>query len=86
MGSDVYSMSPVNGTAGRIVGQKGCVDELTDSQIREQLVLKANKWADDVTLLRKGSPERKALGKKMAALHLEISKLKKFTPKKGFKA
>ena len=77
---DVYGLRPVNRTAALVVSQAGCSSgELTDEQMRENLVIQQKKLASDILTLPKKSKLRKELGKKKSKVEHLINEI---TPKK----
>ena len=73
--SDIYARTPVNGTAAAVTSQKGCVDELTPKQERENLISHVKQVESLLLTLPKGSKERNHLGIKKLELCNEIGKL-----------
>ena len=77
---DVYGLRPVNRTAALVVSQGGCSSgELTDEQIRENLVLQLKKIASDILTMPKKSKLRKELGIKKSEIEHQINAIR---PKK----
>lgn len=77
---DVYALRPINRTAALVVSQSGCSSgELTDEQMRENLVIQQKKIARDILTLPKKSKLRKELGKKKSEVEHLINEI---TPKK----
>tara|TARA_R110000772_G_scaffold267502_2_gene391720 strand:- start:136 stop:519 length:384 start_codon:yes stop_codon:yes gene_type:complete len=73
--SDVYGLTPINGTAAMVTNQKGCADKLTPKQERENLISHVKQVESLLLTFPKGSKERSRLGLKKLELCSEISKL-----------
>ena len=73
--SDVYGLTPINGTAAMVTNQKGCADKLTPKQERENLISHVKQVESLLLTFPKGSKERSRLGLKKLEFCSEISKL-----------
>jgi len=69
---------PVNKTAALVTSQSGCASDgtLSDEQMRENLVSQIKSIDSKIVLLKKGSKERKLLGKEKARIALVINKIR----------
>lgn len=77
MFNDNIIRRPVNGTAARVVGQKGCVDELTPEQERDSIIDHLKVVDIEMLSLPKKDKHRKVLGIKRFKLCTRLSELKK---------
>ena len=75
---------PINGTAARVAGQKGCVDELTAEQERLSILDHLKVADQEMLALPKKDKRRKELGVKRALLCSRISELNKSLKVYGF--
>jgi len=75
---DIFTRTPINGTAATVVGQAGCVtaDKLTNEQERENLLAQVLRWQEEIKTLPPKSDERKKIGRKIAAANNRINELK----------
>tara|TARA_R110000850_G_C9641881_1_gene433379 strand:+ start:128 stop:523 length:396 start_codon:yes stop_codon:yes gene_type:complete len=73
--NNVYGLTPINGTASVVTNQKGCTNELTPKQERENLISHVQQVEALLMTLPKGSKERKSLGLKKLDFCNEIRKL-----------
>ena len=81
---DVYGLRPVNRTAALVVSQAGCSSgELTDEQMRENLVCQLKRLADDIIKLPKKSKQRKQLGSMKHELEIKINAIRPAKKAKG---
>jgi len=81
---DIYTMAPINRTAGLAVGQSGCDkdDELTSEQLRDNLRIKVaslQETLNGIPNIKKNAGVRKTIGKEIHSLNLEINSLKDHT-------
>jgi len=77
--NDIYGLRPINRTAGLVTGQAGCTTELTDEQIRENLVAQLKALMAENETLKKGDPRKKIVGKLLSEKSQEINAVR---PKK----
>jgi len=76
--TDIYSCTPINGTASSVTSQGGCtkIDELTPTQERENLVALVKRLQVRIQDLPKNSDARKELGRQIRDANQRISELK----------
>ena len=72
---DIYSRTPINGTAAIVTNQHGCTDEMTLEQLRENILDRTKQVESLLMSLPKGSKERKKLGLKKFNLCNEIAEI-----------
>lgn len=72
---DVYKRHPVNKTAALVSVQKNCCDELSEEQVRQNLVDKVKKIDDLIQGMPKGD-ERKRLGREKNELCQKINSIR----------
>jgi len=76
----IYECEPVNKVSSLVTSQTGCSDgNLSNEQLRENLVKMAKKITCDLKLLPKKSPKRKRLGLELYDLNHQIHRIR---PKK----
>jgi len=81
MSADIYSCTPINGTAARVTSQKGCTTELTPEQERDNILSHLNQLDEQLRIIinngaTKKDPKRKALGLKKFAFQKRLEELK----------
>jgi len=80
---NIFSREPINKTAKIVTSQKGCsLPELTQEQLRENLVKKVKYLSSELNKYPKKSKHRKALGSEILTLNTEINTIR---PKKNAK-
>ena len=87
MFNDLIIRTPINGTAAKVVSQKGCVDELTPQQERDSVLDHIRQVEDQIDKRKKGearTDEHKALGLKKASLCERLSELNEKLKRFGF--
>ena len=73
--NNIYSCVPINGTAARVTGQKGCYDTLTEDQERVSIIDRAAQIENEMKVFKKNDPKRKALGLEKLALQDRLREL-----------
>jgi len=76
----IYGCRPVNKTAALVANQSGCSDELTDEQLRDNLVARVKALQELVVLEPKNSMARKLMGQEIKDLNDKINAIR---PSKG---
>lgn len=75
--NNIYSLTPVNGTAAIVTGQAECTDgRLSPKQERENLLAQVKKWEIEISPLMKSGPKRIEIGRKINEYNRRICLLK----------
>ena len=80
MSNNIYSCTPINGTAAKVTSQKGCTTELTPEQERESILDHLNQIENQIIKLTEGGatkkdPKRKKLGVRKYEFQCKLSEL-----------
>jgi len=83
MNESLYSSKPLDKEASVVTSQKGCSDELTSEQERQNLVARYQRLMAIVTKYPKKSRERKQIGAEIQELAIRIRLMKTKKKAKG---